>query len=188
MRYTPLDVDRWCHRGRRPGLRATRAQHSSTGVHGHPENGKGAATGWPLAKRAVQFSAALSLPGPRVTVFSPTTFSSAVPQSVQFSSPLTSLGIILFLRSLYSKFTTSFSSEQFRTVWGKHAHPQCLLADTVPIRTRTWTLRPPATLPQNSTMPCHSLAAVGAVGGRGRTGRHGVPPQVSITGSCSSVM
>ena len=37
---------------------------------------------------------------------------------------------------------------------GKHAYLQCLLSDTAPIRTRTWTLRTPATL--HRILPCHT--------------------------------
>ena len=37
--------------------------------------------------------------------------------------------------------------------WGKHAYPQCLLSDTVHIRTRTLTLWPPAT----RLLPYHSI-------------------------------
>ena len=33
-----------------------------------------------------------------------------------------------------------------------------LLNDAVPIRTNTWTLRPPATLPQTSTIPYHTIS------------------------------
>ena len=42
-----------------------------------------------------------------------------------------------------------------RVVHAYHAYPQCLLSDTVPIRTRTWTLRPPATL--HRTLPWHTI-------------------------------
>ena len=37
--------------------------------------------------------------------------------------------------------------------WGTHACPQCLPTDTVPIRSRTWTLRPPAVL--HRLLPYH---------------------------------